>query len=1041
MSYVPLFTKSNYSFLEGASHPEELVARACELGLPALAFTDRDGIYGVVRAYEESRIRRAAGEDAPTIIVGSQVRVDDGSTIVLLAMDQQGYRHLCALITRGRRRCEKGESQVFWSEVAEHSPGLIALWGGAESLLTGEERPDRVAYLLREAFGDRLYAMVTRHYLEEEDGRRALLRARAERYGLPLVAAVEVLYHQKSRRRLQDVLTGIKEKKPLTELGPLLRPNGEHYLPDQEEFRRRFREFPEAVERTLEIAARITFSMGALKYRYPIGELPEGYGPDEWLRELTLRGARKRYGPQIPQKVLDQLVHEFALIEELRYAGYFLTMKEIVDFCTEQEILCQGRGSAANSSVCYCLGITAIDPVELSLLFERFLSRERAEPPDIDLDIAHQRREEVIQFVYQRYGRHRAAMVANVIRYRPKSAVRDVGKTLGLTEASVDRLARHLSRRSLLSEEVWLEAELDPETPAHRLLTELSNEILEFPRHLAIHPGGFLLAADQISDLVPVENATMEKRTVIQWDKYDVEAMGLFKVDLLGLGALTLVDKAFQMIESHKGQRLSMATIPKKDTQTFDMICRAETIGTFQIESRAQMNMLPRLKPREYYDLVIQISLIRPGPITGDMVNPYLRRRAGKEEVDHPHPELEPVLARTLGIPIFQEQVMKLAIVAADYSPGEADQLRRDMASWQKEGRLEKHRHRLITRMVEKGIDLEFADRVFQQIQSYAGYGFPESHAASFALIAYATAYLRCHHPLAFTCALLNAQPMGFYSPSTIISEAQRRGIEVRPIDVSASFWDCTLERREDPKPYGFALRMGFRYLKGFREESGQKIVAARQEQPFFSLRDFTHRTALRSDDLRRLSESGALEVFEISRREAIWHIEGYRALRDAPLSLPLREKEEELIPAFTGLSHFETIQWDQRTSFHSPRGHPLGALRPLLRRLRLPTAEELNRLPDGRMSSYAGLVICRQRPGTAKGMVFMTLEDETGLVNAIIFPDVFDQFGSLIRTESFLGLTGTIQYYESVTNLIVQSLWIPRLRQKPRRAKSRDFH
>lgn len=1033
--YVPLFTKSNYSFLEGASHPEELIARADDYGLPALALCDRDGFYGIARGFEESR-RRSIRQ-----IIGSQITIADGSTILLLAMTRQGYANLSALITRGRRRCEKGESKVFWSEVVEHNTDLLALWGGEESLLYQNERPDKVAHFLKDAFGDRLYALLTRHYRQDEDAHNALLQARAERYGFQVAAAVEVLYHDPSRHPLQDVLTAIRHNQPLDHMGIKLKPNGEHYLPQPDEFLRRFADIPDAIEATFEIAARCPFSLGELRYSYPIGELPKGYGPDEWLRELTLRGARKRYGPAIPPAVQDQLVHEFALIEELGYAGYFLTMKDIVDFCEDQGILCQGRGSAANSSVCYCLGITAIDPVKLNLLFERFLSRERAEPPDIDLDLSHQRREEVIQYVYNRYGRHRAAMLANVIRYRPRSAVRDVGKALGLTEASVDRLARHLSRQSRLTEDVWHDAELDPSTPKHRLLATLTNELLGFPRHLAIHPGGFLLVNDNISHLVPVENATMEKRTIIQWDKYDVESLGLFKIDLLGLGALTVVDKAFQLIASHKGQHLSMATIPTDDQATFDMICRAETIGTFQIESRAQMNMLPRLKPRTYYDLVIQISLIRPGPITSDMVNPYLRRRQGKEPVDHPHPSLEPVLQKTLGIPIFQEQVMKLAIIAADYTPGEADQLRRDMASWKKEDRLAKHRGRLVERMVHNGIEPDFAERVFQQIESYAGYGFPESHAASFALIAYATAYLRCHHPVIFTCALLNSQPMGFYSPSTIISEAQRRGIDIRPIDVTASFWDCTLERLDAPGPFAFALRMGFRFVKGMAQASAVTILRARQEYPFNTLQDFTHRTDLRADDLRRLSEAGAFETFQITRRQAIWHVEGHRTLRNTPLSLPLRDHEEALIPAFQSLSHFELIQWDQRTSYHSPRGHPLGPLRPLLRRMHLPCAEELNRLPNDRRAHYAGLVISRQRPGTAKGMVFITLEDETGLVNAIIFPDIADKYTILLRTESFLGLSGTIQYYDGVTNLIVESLWTPRINAKPRKYRSRDFH
>ncbi len=782
--------------------------------------------------------------------------------------------------------------------------------------------------------------------------------------------------------------------------------------------------------------------MDDLTYRYPIGDLPSGYDADAWLRELSLRGARNRYGSPLPTAVEDQLVREFAIIADLDVAGYFLTMRDIVDYCDAHDILCQGRGSAANSIVCYCLGITAVDPVGLGLLFERFVSRERAEPPDIDLDIAHQRREEVIQHVYDHYGRHRAAMVANVIRYRPRSAVRDVGKTLGLTEATADRLARLLSHRSHLTEDLWEQAGLDPTTHRHRLLEELTNELLDFPRHLGIHPGGFLLAEESVSHVVPVENATMEGRTVIQWDKYDVEAMGLFKVDLLGLGALTMLDQAFRLLREHRHIDLDMASLPQDDKPTYDMICDADTLGTFQIESRAQMSMLPRLRPREYYDLVIQISLIRPGPITGNMVHPYLRRRRGEEEIDYPHPALIPVLEKTLGIPLFQEQVMRLAIVAADYTPGEADQLRRDMAAWRKSGRLERHRDKLVSRMIAHGIEEEFAERIFQQIRGFADYGFPESHAASFALIAYATAYLRCHAPVVFSCALLNSQPMGFYSPATVVEDARRRGIDVRPIDVRHSHRDCTLEPLDpghrDPTK-AFALRMGLRYVKGLRDQSIDDLLTARDHRPFQDLPDLLARTRLPRNDRDRLAECGALEGFGLSRRQALWHIAGQKALEDAPIPLAIRDDEEHLTPAFEELQHLETIRWDYRTSFHSPRGHPLEPLRPVLRRMNLPTAEELWDLPDGTRTHFAALVICRQRPATASGVVFMTLEDETGLANIVIFPHVFDRFPVITRTESFLGITGKIQNHEGVTHLLAEHLWVPR--HDAPTTPSRDFH
>ena len=1040
--YVPLFCKSNYSFLEGASHPRELVSRAADLGLPAMALTDRDGLYGVVRAH------KAAKEASIKLIIGAEVSVDDGSSIVLLAQNRQGYAHLSALLTKGQRHLPKGQSQVSWSMIADHAPGLIALWGGSCSALVERQSPDATADLLRQAFDDRLYALVPRHLQEREEARQNLLLARVERYGLPPVAAIEVLYHHRDRRPLQDVLTCIDHGVTLDEASTLLRPNDAHALIHPDEMARRYAGHPAMLERTLEIADRCHLDLDDLRYHYPTGHIPDGYDADGWLREQTLRGARKRYGSSLPGSVRDQLVREFSVIQDLGYAGYFLTMKEIVDACQERGILCQGRGSAANSMVCYCLGITAVDPDEMDLLFERFISRERAEPPDIDLDISHERREEILQFVYDHYGRDRAAMVANVIRYRPKSAVRDVGKALGIDPNAIEGLTQMLSRSGELSDEHWTRADLDPSTPRHQHLQRLVAQLLDTPRHLSIHPGGFLLTQGAITDLVPVEPASMDDRTVIQWDKYDVEAMGLFKVDLLGLGALTQLSIAFELLRRHKSIDLSMARLPIDDPATYDLICEADTLGTFQIESRAQMAMLPRLRPRRYYDLVIQISIVRPGPITGDMVHPYLRRRQGKEPVQYPHPALEPVLKKTLGVPLFQEQVMKLAIVAADYTPGEADQLRRDMGAWKAHGRLERHRHRLISRMLHKGIRQEFAERIFHQICGFADYGFPESHAASFALIAYATAYLRCHHPVVFSCSLLNAQPMGFYSPASIIEDARRRGIEVRPLHIHHSQRDCTLEPLDedaglsDEPPLGdHALRIGWRYLKGMQDRSIERLLEARRQRPFDDLDDFLERCPLPIDDLRRLAESGALEPFDLTRRQALWRIEGHQSTRDAPLSLPIHDADADMMPALRRLSQLETIRWDYRTSYHSARGHPLAPLRPILNRLRLPTAEQINDLPDGHRVDFAALVICRQRPSTASGVIFMTLEDETGLANLVVFPPVADRYPVILRTASFLGVSGRIQRQDNVVHLLADRLWRPRLPDDPASTKSRDFH
>ncbi|HXV48373.1 MAG TPA: error-prone DNA polymerase [Candidatus Binatia bacterium] len=1046
-SYVPLWCKSNFSFLEGASHPDELVDEAYRLGLRAIALTDRDGVYGVVRAHVKAR------EVGLKLIIGSQVTVAGGSTIVLLAEDRGGYANLCRLITKGRLRSEKGESAVSWDEVCAHAPGLIALWGGLSKnldsglrrndgkesegeLAIGATASDEVAGKLRDAFGDRLYGLVARHRREEEVSQESELRARTERLRIPLVAANEVLYHNPSRRRLQDVLTAIRHGLPVASCGRKLKPNAEYGLKPPYAFARLFADDPGAIERTLEIAERCNFSLDEIRYRYPSEELPNGMTSAQWLRRQAFNGARRRYGDSVPDTVATQLEKELEIIEALEYPGYFLTMWEIVEFCRANGILCQGRGSAANSVVCYCLGVTAIDPVRMGLLFERFISKERAEPPDIDLDIQHNRREEVIQHVYQKYGRDRAAMVANVVRYRSRSALREVGKALGLSETALDRVAKFLSSYENVRPEVLAEMGVDPSTGAHEQLLQLSNEILDFPRHLSIHPGGFLLGHEPVHDMVPIENATMAERTVIQWDKEDVEDLGLFKVDLLGLGGLTQLDLCFKLLREHRGVELSMATIPPEDEATFDMICKSDTVGVFQIESRAQMAMLPRLRPRNFYDLVIEISIVRPGPITGGMVHPYLRRRQGKEEVEFPHPSLKPVLEKTLGVPLFQEQVMRLAMIAADYTPGEADQLRRDMAAWHRTGRMERHRERLITRMQAKGIAVEFAERVFEQIRGFGEYGFPESHAASFALIAYATAWLKCHYHAEYTCALLNAQPMGFYTPATIVEDAKRHRVIMRSIDVQTSDWDCILEPCAQSAG-GFAVRMGLRYIKGLGEGEWQSIESARRTKPFSSLEDFVRRTGSDEGSLTALAEAGAFESFAVERRPALWEVRRLAQIRNQSLAMPVYESN----PGFAALSDFEEVGWDYRRTSHSARRHPLEPLRASLIRQGLPEARTVASMRNGEKIRYAGLVICRQRPGTAGGVVFMTLEDETGFVNVVIWESVFQRYAVLAKTVSFLGISGTLQVEDGVVHLVAERLWEPKVELKPAGAQSRDFH
>ncbi len=1031
-SYVPLWCKSHFSFLEGASDPGELVEEARALGLRALAVTDRDGVAGIVRAHV------AAREHGVRLLVGSEVTLDDGTTLVLLAADRGGYARLCRLVTEGRLRSPKGTSRVRLDEVCAHAPGLLALWGGGGGARGGDGALLAEGGVLREAFGDRLYALLARHRRADEVPRERRLRRAAAALRVPSVAAVEVLYHAPPRRELQDVLTCIRHGVSLSTAGRLLRPNGEHALLAPEPFRALFPDDRGAVERTLDVAERCTFSMDELRYVYPSEALPDGTTTGEHLRRLVLEGARGRYGGRVPPDVLAQVEKELALIDELDYAGYFLTMHEIVRWCRDRGILCQGRGSAANSAVCWCLGITAVDPVRMELLFERFLSRERAEPPDIDLDIEHERREEVIQHVYERYGRDRAAMVAVVIRYRAKSAVRDVGKALGLAPTALDRLARFTGHDGAPSPETLERAGFDPDAPAHRLLVRLSGEILGSPRHLSIHPGGFLLGHEPVHDLVPVENAAMEARTVIQWDKDDVEALGLFKVDLLGLGALTHLRRCFALLRAHRECDLSMATIPPEDPETFDMIARGDTVGVFQVESRAQMAMLPRLRPRRFYDLVIEVSIVRPGPIAGGMVHPYLRRRAGVEPVEYPHPCLVPVLEKTLGVPLFQEQVMRLAVVAADYTPGEADQLRRDMAAWRKTGRLDGHRDRLVTRMVEKGIAPEFAERVFEQIRGFGEYGFPESHAASFALLAYATAYLRRHWPAEFTAALLNSLPMGFYSPATLVGDARRMDVEVRPVDVDRSARDCTLEPRPGaaaPRDR-FAVRMGLRFVKGLGEAEALRVEEARRAGPFASVADLGARARLGERALRFLAEAGALDPLRPGRREALWEVKGLRGA--APVTLPMAVGEREA--TFAALSSFEEVTWDLHASHHSARGHPLEGLRDALREGGFPEAREVAWLPEGSRVRYAGLAICRQRPGTAGGVVFMTLEDETGFVNTVLWARVFEKYAAEVRTLSFLGVDGRVQRTDGVVHVVVDRVFDPPLRRAPPKAASRDF-
>jgi error-prone DNA polymerase len=1053
--WVPLWVESNYSFLTGASDPAELVTAAVAAGLSGIALTDRDSLAGVVQARGE--VARQAPVDAFTFIVGARVTVggDAGggrpiassassasSSVLLLALDRTGYGNLSQLISVGRLRSPKGFSLVSVQEIAERAAGL--------ALVVTEDSGDPDALI--PAFPDRAWIGIARHYRPEEQLSERWLRTLADTWSLPIVATPRVLYHETGRRRLQDALTCIHHGVRIDTAGAVLQPNGSFGIVSAEMIARRYRDHPEWITETAELARRVRFDLRQIEYRYPGVRGVDSDDEGALLRRWVTAGAGRRYPDGVPPVVSRQLETELTLIEELNYDGYFLTMAEIVGFCRSRGILCQGRGSAANSVVCFCLGITAVDPVKMQLLFERFISRERAEPPDIDLDIEHRRREEVIQYVYERYGRDHAAMVANTIRFRTRLAVRELGKVFGFSEVNLDQLAKQLGHQGAPLPDALAAGGFDTDRYRVARFVELVGEIIDTPRHLSIHPGGFLLGQDPIARIVPVENGAMAGRTVIQWDKYAVEEMNLFKLDLLGLGALTHLDYAFRLMAEHLGIDMEMALIPQNCQTTFAMLQRGDTVGVFQLESRAQMAMLPRMIPKRFYDLVIEISIVRPGPITGGMVHPYLRRRHGEEPIHYPHPDLEPILARTLGVPLFQEQVMKLAVVAADYTPGEADQLRRDMAAWRRHGRLEAHQERIVERMVSNGIERQFAEQVFEQIRGFGEYGFPESHAASFALIAYATAWMRAHYPVIFTCALLNAWPMGFYSPSTIVHDAIRAGVTVRPVDIRYSRWECTLEPIHPEPGEGpngsdgpasstadgdghLAIRIGFRFVKGLSAEDGERIIRRRIDGgDIATLR-------LDRDRALRLAEAGAFDGLGVDRRSAVWQALGEHVVAErGEFSAELFEVREKT-PRFSHLEAFEKLSWDYRAAGHSTAAHPLEPHREWLTRRAYPTAAEVAGAKHNERVSFIGMVINRQRPSTAGGTVFITLEDETGFVNLIVWKSRYEELRPVLLTTPIIAVRGVIQKSHGVVHLIVEAVWPAELPWPVTAVESRDFH
>ncbi len=1008
VAYVELHCRSAFSFLEGASLPEDLVDRAAALDYDTIAVGDRDGVYGAPRVFSAAR---AAGLRA---LVGADVTIA-GGRLYLLAMDRTGYRNLCRLITTGKLRAPKGECVLGWDDLEEHAAGLLALaTGGQEGILgdlRGAHAQDVLGHVRALFDDDRLYVEIQRHLDRDEERRtrRAIDLASACR--VPIVATNDVRHATPRARSVLDVLTCIRAKTTLDDAGRRLLVNSERHLKSPAEMRELFRDRPEAIANTRRIAERCSFTLADLGYRFPAFPLPAGETEIGRLRLLAARGARDRY-PVLTPRVRAQLEHELAVIAKLDLAGYFLIVWEIVEFCRERGILVQGRGSAANSAVCYALGVTAVDPVGMDLLFERFLSAERGEWPDIDLDLpSGDEREAVIQHVYQRYGARGAAMTANVITYRVRSAVREVGKALGFSLEQVDRLSKLLRAFEFHDEHDDLAhqlraAGLDPAAPRVRLLVGLVRRVVNLPRHLGQHSGGMVLAAGRLDDVVPLEPASMPGRVVVQWDKDDCADLGIIKVDLLGLGMMAVLEETIPLVREHEGVVVDLAHLPQNDPEVYRLLQRADTIGVFQVESRAQMATLPRLQPRVFYDLVIEVAIIRPGPIVGQMVHPYLRRRAGREPVTYAHPALKPILERTLGVPLFQEQILRIAMTIAGFSGGEAEELRRAMSFKRSAERMAQIETRLRAGMAANGITGPTADAIVVGITSFALYGFPESHSASFALLAYASAYLKVHHPAAFYCALLNNWPMGFYHPATLVKDAERHGVAVRPIDVTRSGWKCTLEEG--------ALRLGLRYVSGLREETGRRIAAERQAHPFASLADLVTRCRVHLDERRALARSGACAAFGAGRRDVLWQL---AALDRDPDGLFTRigSATPSPLPAMTPL---EVTLADYAASGLTTGPHVMAHLRDALRRDAVLSCAEVRTVPHGHHARVAGNVIVRQRPGTAKGMLFLTLEDETGTCNAVVTPPMFQRHRRVLQTCRLLLVEGPVQSVDGVVHV-----------------------
>ncbi|WP_042303651.1 error-prone DNA polymerase [Paraburkholderia kururiensis] len=1040
-AYAELFCFSNFTFLRGSSHAEELAERAAQLGYSGLAVTDECSLAGVVRAHV------AAKNAGLPLVVGAyfQLQNADGTSafgLILLAQNREGYGNLSELVTLARMRAPKGEYRLTPQDLSRPDREHAHLRGMPDCLAilvpdfpAREEVLDAQLEWLDATFPGRAWTGLVLHQRAMDDIHRGAVEYVADRHGIPVVALGNVVMHVRSRKPLHDTMTAIRVGRPVHECGYDLAPNAEAHLRSRLRLANLYPGY--ALSETTNILAHCWFSLDELRYEYPDELVPGGFTPAAYLRQETYLGAHRRFPAGIPAEVQAQIEHELELIAELQYEPYFLTVYDIVRFARSQHILCQGRGSAANSAVCFCLGVTEVDPARGSMLFERFISKERGEPPDIDVDFEHQRREEVIQYIYGRYGRDRAAIAAAVSTYRPRGALRETGKALGVDPQIVDMVAKSHQwfdgRQDLLRR--FTECGLDAGAPLIQAWASLASQLLGFPRHLSQHSGGFVISRGKLSRLVPIENAAMPGRSAIQWDKDDLESLGLLKIDVLALGMLSAIRRTLDLVSEQRGERFEMQDIPAEDPLTYEMISRADTVGVFQIESRAQMSMLPRLKPRTFYDLVIEVAIVRPGPIQGGAVHPYLQRRQGFEPVTYPSEALKVALARTLGVPIFQEQVMQIAMLAAGFSAGEADQLRRAMAAWKRKGGLEKYYDRIVNGMTSRGYDQAFADGIFQQIKGFGEYGFPESHAASFALLVYASAWLKCHEPEAFLAAMLNSQPMGFYSPSQLVQDAKRHGVVVLPVDVTISSWDSALERNGDAaRP---AVRLGLSLLRGMRDGAAERIANARAVRRFESVRDMARRAQLDRHDLQVLAAANALPSLAGHRREALW--QAAAAVPDRNM-LATASPEDET-PALQQPSEAEDIVGDYRSMGLTLGRHPLALLRARLKASRLMPASTLHTYRNGRLARACGIVTVRQRPDTAKGVIFLTIEDETGNVNVIIWPKVLERQRREVLGSSLLGVLGVWQCEGEVKHLVAHRLidMSHLLGELP--SISRDFH